>query len=335
MNRLDRLTAILLQLQARRSVRAQDLAARYGVNARTIYRDLRTLEEAGVPLLGTPGVGFSLAEGYRLPPVMFTRAEVTALLTAEKLAEQFTDAPTARLSRAAMDKLRAVLRHADRDYAEDLTPRIAVRHRGYPGPDQAPPGPDARQVLLTALSERRVVRLEYRAGFGAAVSQRLVEPIGLYFDLHWHLLAYCRLRRALRNFRLDHIADAQLLAEQFAPRPETLQTYWEQQHAPRHRVVLRFTAAGLPLVRDDKYYFGLVHEQAQPDGGAEMTLLVPALRPIAQWLLYFGAQVSIVEPPELRRTVLELAAAAWHHHAGLGEAAPVASVSAGLGRAAD
>ncbi|MBC8083814.1 MAG: HTH domain-containing protein, partial [Hymenobacter sp.] len=95
MNRFDRIAALLIQLQAKRVVRGPELAARYGVSLRTIYRDLRTLELAGVPVCGEAGVGYSLADGYRLPPVMFTREEATALLTADKLAAQLTDAPTA------------------------------------------------------------------------------------------------------------------------------------------------------------------------------------------------------------------------------------------------
>ncbi|RTQ49232.1 HTH domain-containing protein [Hymenobacter gummosus] len=64
MNRFDRVTAILIQLQAKRKVSGAALAAQFEVSVRTIYRDLRTLEEAGVPLLGEPGIGYSLAEGY-------------------------------------------------------------------------------------------------------------------------------------------------------------------------------------------------------------------------------------------------------------------------------
>jgi predicted DNA-binding transcriptional regulator YafY len=122
MNRFDRITAILLQLQARRVVSGPALAERFGVSLRTIYRDLRTLELAGVPLYGEAGVGYALAEGYRLPPVLFTREEATALLTAEKLAARLT----ALLTSAAMDKLRAVLRQPDRDHLETLTPHIQV-----------------------------------------------------------------------------------------------------------------------------------------------------------------------------------------------------------------
>ena len=179
MNRFDRIAAILVQLQARRVVRGPALAERFGVSLRTIYRDLRTLELAGVPLCGEAGVGYSLAEGYRLPPVMFTREEATALLTAEKLVARLTDAPTARLSEAAMDKLRAVLRRPDRDYLEALSPRIQIL-RPAPVAADAAGVPDAHQLLLAAIATQRVVRLRYHAGYSDARTERDAEPIGLY-----------------------------------------------------------------------------------------------------------------------------------------------------------
>lgn len=318
MNRLERLTALLLQLQAHRVVQAPVLATTYAVSRRTIYRDLRTLEAAGVPLTSEEGGGFSLAEGYRLPPVMLTREEATALLTAEKLAEQFTDPPTARLTRAAMDKLRAVLRRADRDYVADVAPRIAVRSRHAPpaGAPAAPPA-DARAVLLAGLAGRQVVSLTYRAGYGQQLTARDIEPIGLYFDLHWHAVAYCRLRRDVRDFRLDRIEQVHLRAEPFAPRPETLASYWAQQRAqtPPQAVVLRFSARGRQLVRDEKYFYGWVAEQALPGGAVEMHLLLPALRYLAHWLLYFGAEATVVSPPALRELVVDLARQALAHHA--------------------
>ena len=82
MNRLDRISAMLVQLQSRTVVRAADMAERFGVSLRTIYRDMRTLSEAGVPVCGDAGVGYSLIEGYRLPPLMFTREEAISFLMA-------------------------------------------------------------------------------------------------------------------------------------------------------------------------------------------------------------------------------------------------------------
>lgn len=312
--RFDRLIALLLQLQTRPVVRAQDLADQYGVSARTIYRDLRTLEAAGVPLAAEAGVGFSLAAGYRLPPVMLTLAEATALLTAEKLAEQFTDAATAQLSRSAMDKVRAVLRHSDRAYLQHVTPHIRVRH---PVPVlTADSSLAVRQTLETSLGNRQLVWIEYRTGYEQQLSQREIEPIGLYFHLHWHVVAFCRLRQQVRDFRLDRIASLQLRSEQFAARPETLDSYFaQQQEQTQQTVVLHFAAQARPLIRDDKYYFGWVTEEPTPDGGLTLTLAVPQLRELAHWVLYFGAAVRIISPPALQQEVLALARTAWQHHA--------------------
>ena len=87
--RFDRIVAILIQLQSKRIVKAQELADRFEVSLRTIYRDIRTLEASGVPIISEAGVGYSIMEGYRLPPVMFTREEVGSFVAAEKLMQKF------------------------------------------------------------------------------------------------------------------------------------------------------------------------------------------------------------------------------------------------------
>ena len=309
MNRFDRITAILIQLQAKRVVGGPALAAQFGVSLRTIYRDLRTLELAGVPLFGEAGVGYSLAEGYRLPPVLFTREEAAALLTAEKLAAQLTDAATAQLSGAAMDKLRAVLRRTDRDYLETLTPHIQVF-----GPAGAPGRPQAYQQLVAAIATQQVVRLTYQATAADPPTSRTIEPIGLYLTQHWHVVAYCRLRQDFRNFRLDRIQQLALQAEQFAPRPETLQQYWANQAAYRQKekVVLRFQPVGvLPSLvqrlHDTKRQCGWAHEHALPDGRLEMTFFSGTLAYLAAWLLPYAGAVAVLEPPALRAELCEQA----------------------------
>ncbi|MBD2723660.1 helix-turn-helix transcriptional regulator [Hymenobacter armeniacus] len=309
MNRFDRITAILLQLQAKRLVRGPGLAAQFGVSLRTVYRDLRTLEAAGVPLYGEAGVGYSLAEGYRLPPVMFTREEAAALLTAEKLAARLADAQTARHGQAAMDKLRAVLRRADRDYLEQLSPHIQVVR---PGPT-ASAGSDVHQQLLAAIATQRVVRLQYRAGYPEACTERDAEPIGLYLGQYWHVVAYCRLRQAFRDFRLDRIEHLRLQEETFAPRAETLQQYWAQQaeRRPRDTAVVRFGPEAARRAQDAKRQYGWAHEQPAPDGSVEMTFVPGYLPPLAAWLLPQAGAVTVVSPPELRQLLQDLARQAY------------------------
>jgi len=92
MNRIDRVSAILIHLQTKKIVKAQEIADRFSISLRTVYRDIKALEESGVPVGGEAGVGYQLMEGYRLPPVMFTKEEAIAFLTAEKMVEILTDA---------------------------------------------------------------------------------------------------------------------------------------------------------------------------------------------------------------------------------------------------
>ena len=83
--RFDRIVAILVKLQSKRIVKAQELADKFDVSLRTIYRDVRTLEAAGIPIVSEAGVGYSIMEGYRLPPVMFTKEEASSFVAAESL----------------------------------------------------------------------------------------------------------------------------------------------------------------------------------------------------------------------------------------------------------
>src|SRR5882762_2366702 len=118
MNRIDRISAILIQLQSRRVTKAQDIADRFAISLRTVYRDVKALEEAGIPIIGEAGVGYSIMDGYRLPPVMFTQEEAIAFLTAEKFVEKLTDASTTEHHKSAMYKVRAILKTTEKDMLE-------------------------------------------------------------------------------------------------------------------------------------------------------------------------------------------------------------------------
>ena len=91
MNRIERISSILIQLQSKNTIKAKEIADRFEISLRTVYRDIRSLEEAGVPLIGEAGIGYSLVDGFRLPPILFTKEEAMALITAEKLVEKVTD----------------------------------------------------------------------------------------------------------------------------------------------------------------------------------------------------------------------------------------------------
>ena len=126
MNRIDRLSAILIQLQSRPLVKAQDIAKKFSISLRTVYRDVKALEAAGVPIIGEAGTGYRLMEGYKLPPIMFNQNEASALLTAAKLMQSMSDAPSSKHYTSALDKIKAVLRSAEKHHIAELDEHIAV-----------------------------------------------------------------------------------------------------------------------------------------------------------------------------------------------------------------
>lgn len=310
--RLARLVSLVTLLQSKRLLTAQTLAHRFSVSTRTIYRDMRTLEQAGVPVVTEEGKGYTLLEGYRLPPVMFTREEAVALLTAEKLTAQFTDPSIALLYGSAMDKLKAALRRSDRHYLETIEPYIQVQ------PMNRYHQPDAYHLFVTAITQHQVVQMNYQAAESRTGNTRLIEPIGLYLRRHWHVIAYCRFRGEIRDFRLDRIQQITLLAEQFKTRTETLEHYWalEQTRRSKEKVILQLQPTVLSpaltqQLQDTKHQYGWIREKTLPEGGLEMTFLVGSLSYMASWLLQFAGDITIIEPLELRKQVADLAEKAF------------------------
>src|SRR6266513_507356 len=129
MNRVDRLMAMVVRLQSRRVVRAEDIAAHFEISVRTVYRDIAALGEAGIPIMAEAGVGYSLVKGYLLPPVMFTAEEASALSIGGKLVEHLTDASLRKQMDSALLKIRSVLPRDRQDYLDRLERSTAVISR--------------------------------------------------------------------------------------------------------------------------------------------------------------------------------------------------------------
>ena len=191
MNRIDRVTAILIQLQSKKIVRAQEIADRFSISLRTVYRDIKTLEEAGIPLAGEAGVGYSIMEGYRLPPVMFTKEEAIAFLTAEKMVEKLTDPSSVEHYRSAMFKIKAVLRYGEKDLLEDMSSYIEVVENPYlPAKEN---NPIHLQTILKSIAAKEILDIGYFANHTQQYSNRDVEPVGIFYQgNYWYLIAYCR-----------------------------------------------------------------------------------------------------------------------------------------------
>jgi predicted DNA-binding transcriptional regulator YafY len=210
-NRTDRLYAIVEELRAAAPARrtARRLAEAHGVSTRTVERDLRALQEAGVPIWAEPGRsgGWTIDARATLPPLGLTVEE--ALAVAIGLGTLATS-PFRDAARSAAHKVTAVLAEDDARRTERLASRVHVLEAG----DRDP----APTALVGALTGGRVVRMRYRDRSGNE-TDRDVEPLGyIGKGEDWYLVAWCRLRDGVRAFRGDRVLAVEETDEVAPPR---------------------------------------------------------------------------------------------------------------------
>ncbi len=312
MNRTDRLAALVMLLQSRRVITAAEMAGHFGLTERTIYRDLVALGEAGVPIMGEAGVGYRLQRGYHLPPVMFSPAEAMALATGGLLAERMTDASVGESIRLALGKVSAVLPPDLQDQVNRLRRAMLVRSR--PGAS----GPVPLSRLQTAMAEGRVMRLHYRGVKREEAEWREVEPLGLVYYLdHWHLIAWCRLRGDVRDFRAHRFLKAGLLTETVSPR----RGFDLADHLAKWMIPDGTETAVLdvapPVLESVRRHWGPAVRQEVPGAGVVRVTLTYCGNDytcLASWLMSFCRQIRIVEPEKLRERLVALALETARHH---------------------
>ncbi len=212
MRRADRLFRLVGLLQRRRTTTAARLAERLEVSERTVYRDIADLAASGVPIQGEAGVGYQLARGFDLPPLMFNEAEIEAIVLGARMVKAFADPGLAAAAEDVLGKIRRVLPDKLASSLDDI--RLYGHHFGNPG--------EVGKHLATvrqALRQSHKLALGYKDGKSAETT-RMVRPLALSFlGSSWLLTAWCEWRQSFRNFRLDRVVSMEVTAQSFAPEP--------------------------------------------------------------------------------------------------------------------
>ncbi len=302
MNRIDRLTAILIQLQSKRFVKIDEICERFEISRRTVYRDIRALEEAGVPIGVEPGRGYFIIEGYFLPPVMFTNEEASALLLAGKLVEQMSDESIKVEFESALTKVKSVLKTSGKDFLESLHSHVQVDYRL-----SKRNGASNLLQIQNAIAEKKAVEIDYFSHYRDAVTNRVVEPIGLYYySSAWHLIAYCRMREDYRDFRIDRIKKLTGIEDNFKTKEhKSLQEYIDniiENTEGMKRFKLAFKKEAVKYFEDYKYYYGFVSEEEKGDE-IEMTFMGGDFEFVSHWILMYGNSIRVISPQELKELV--------------------------------
>jgi len=225
LKRLSRLKSILILLQSEKILTAGKLARKFEVSTRTVYRDIRALEKSGVPIFVDEGKGFSLIEGYTIPPVMFTENEANALLTMELLAKASKDESLIKEYSSAMDKIKAVLPTRLKSAMKVLEEKVAVTKFYTENKIRS----KYLMQFQKALLENIVVTIAY-VNVKNEPTTRELEPFAIYSNANeeWVLIAFCRLRNEFRSFSLSRMTSVKFTDKSFVPQKITFEKFYKK-----------------------------------------------------------------------------------------------------------
>lgn len=312
MNRIDRLTAILIHLQSKKIVKAEEIADRFEISVRTVYRDVKALMEAGVPIGSEAGTGYFIVDGYHLPPVMFNQDEAGALLMAGKLVERMTDPSVRKSFESALYKIKSVLNADERDSLELLQQSVEIVN--WPRPLSAEFPNNFLTDIQKAIVGQEVLCIDYHSG-GDEATHREIEPIGIhYYSGGWHLIGWCRLRSGYRDFRADRIKQLKRSGQHFDKRNLiSLQEYLQTLVDANRELTKAVVTFDKSVMRYRRYIHGHASEEDLGDR-IRMTFLMGNTDWLARWLLSFGSAVVIEEPESLRDHLVLLAEEVSMHY---------------------
>ena len=305
MNRTDRLLAIVLELQGRDRVTAEELAHTFEVAKRTIYRDIAALNASGVPVVSAAGQGYWLMEGYFLPPVSLTPDEAVMLVLGSEVMAGSFDAQYQAAATSASRKIEAVLSEAvqrDVTYFKENVRFINLESKVLSDV------PETLQRVRRAILGQKSLHLHYfkRAeDSGGELTERTVDPHGLiHFNGMWLLSAYCHMRRAMRMFRLERVRQVTVLAETFTRQPDfSIHELHEFQTQTHLTVELLFDPEVAQWVRERPVPYPSAYEDT-PEG-LRVTVKVRQPSEIMGWVLGWGAKVRVLSPEPLRARLKE------------------------------
>ncbi len=309
MNRIERIFAILIHLQTKKIVRASELAERFNISLRTVYRDMNALEEAGVPIGSEAGKGYYIVEGYHLPPVMFSSKEAIAMLIGEKLVNNIADEETKRNYAEAMFKIRSVLPGSEKRFLETLSPNIEILH--FKTQQDNTDIQYQLSTIQTAIVEERMIKIDYYSHYKSEIVEgRFVEPIGLcFYSFTWHLIGFCKLRKDYRDFRLDRIKKISLTDRMYEPlKRKSIKEYLLTLTNNRNliQIIIYCKDEFLKEISGVMQYYGYVGREKVSETETALFFMNDSIEYVARWLLTCGKNISIKEPVELKNKITEL-----------------------------
>lgn len=304
----SRLITLIFLLQRRPNQKVGDLAHSLGVSVRTVHRYFAALDEMGIPVTSErgPNGGFSLVQGYKMPPLIFSPEEAAAVYLGTGLVEELWGSLYREPARGVLAKLDNILPGEQRQEVAWARRSLVATGLNRSDLDKLA---KVLEVLRGAVRDTRRVRLDYRSVSRSETHSREIDP---YAMVHrwgwWYVIGYCHLRKEVRSFRVDRMEQVLLTSEKFqVPDDFNIPDYLahEMQSQPQQRVKMRFVPMAVQAAWNNRSNWETLEEK--PDGSLVVTFMTPDLNWAASAVLAYGPAVIVLEPAELRTQVVDWA----------------------------
>ena len=297
--KLDRMLYIITYLLNHKKVKAQELAEKFEVSVRTIYRDVDAISQAGIPIVTYQGMdgGIGIVDGFKLDKNLLTGEEISKIVSALKGIQSISEDTKIKL---LIEKLSGITANTE------LIPtgnEIMIDLSSWSRYDQL--GKEI-QGIKDAIRQRRLIRFLYYTN--EKLTERRVEPYQIIFkESNWYLYAFCLLRSDFRLFKLRRMSDLHISDEGFEPRPYSVEEMqWDEAYdRDNHLEIVILFNPVMKYSIDD--IFGVENYDYEEDGRLRVTFFMPPGAWLYGFLLGFGDKAEILEPKELREKISNMA----------------------------
>lgn len=299
----SRVLTVLELLQAKPSISGPELAARLEMDVRTVRRYITHLQDVGIPVeanIGRYG-GYRLRPGFKLPPLIFTEEEATAIILGLLASPWLEIGQSPAAIEGALAKVARVLPLKARERLQAISSHVVLFSHGQ----QARPDASLLIDLSAAAHASQRVTLDYRS-YGGKDTQRKVEPYAITgWQGHWYLIGYCCLRRGYRVFRLDRIQRAQVLTETFEKAPDfDYEAFLKEKYRTSGILMEVEFQADLPTVR--QRISTLYGKLTPTPEGVLLQEQYDDVEGMARYLMAINLPFVVHRPPELREALRQM-----------------------------
>lgn len=302
--RFTRILNLYFYLQSKSLTTLEELTHRFNVSSRTIYRDLKSLEAAGIPIVNEPGSGYAIMEGFRMQPSRFTNEEIISLIIAEKMMQSHETKYIKQHFDSAFVKIKSSFRfHQRSDFFQlenNLMYKESSRENHYL--------PNVIDTLLNTILKKRIAEIYHKKEEDSKAVKREIEPVGIYYEnSYWYVLAYCWLRREYRNFRLDRIQKIALTEKNFSIyHPSISELRQKETSKEILDIVIEIDRKCAHFLHWERDFFGFDKEEEQDDQIKMYFKCKQNAVHFLRWFMMFADIGDIIQPLDLQKELSEI-----------------------------